>query len=75
MRHLLYIIMCAALMIGCGHSKRYESEYSGIPSMAQAVAENEDYVVFLNDEAIGDSIKGLRTIKQVSLWIIDNCLW
>ena len=72
MRHLLYIIMCAAHMIGCGHSERDESEYSGIPSTAQAVAENEYYVVFLNDEAIGDSIEGLGAIKQVSLWTFDK---
>lgn len=64
--------MCAALMIGCGHSETRESEYSGIPSTAQAVAENEYYVVFLNDEAIGDSIEGLGAIKQVSLWTFDK---
>lgn len=68
MRHLLYIIMCAAHMIGCAHSERDESEYSGIPSTAQSVAENEEYVIFLNDEAIGDSIEGVGSIKQVSLW-------
>jgi sporulation protein YlmC with PRC-barrel domain len=64
--------MCAAHMIGYGHSERDESEYSGIPSTAQAVAENEYYVVFLNDEAIGDSIEGLGAIKQVSLWTFDK---
>lgn len=55
-------------MIGCAHSERDESEYSGIPSTAQSVAENEEYVIFLNDEAIGDSIEGVGSIKQVSLW-------
>ena len=59
-------------MIGCGHSESDESEYSGIPSTAQAVAENEYYVVFLNDEAIGDSIEGLGAIKQVSLWTFNK---
>ena len=72
MRHLLYIIMCAGLVIGCGHSVRDKSEYSDIPTTAQIVAENEYYVVFLNDEAIGDSIEGLGAIKQVSLWTFDK---
>ncbi len=72
MRHLLYILMCAGLMMSCGNSEKNESEYSGIPSTAQSVAENEDYVVFLNDEAIGDSIEGLGSIKQVSLWSFDK---
>lgn len=60
------------MMIGCGHSESDGSEYSGIPSTAQAVAENENYVVFLKDEAIGDSIEGLGAIKQVSLWTFDK---
>ena len=72
MRHLLYIIMCAGLMMGCGNSERGESEYRGIPSTAKTVAENEGYVVFLNDEAIRDSIEGLESIKQVSLWSFDK---
>ena len=55
-------------MIGCGHSEGDESEYSGIPFTAQSVAENEEYVIFLNDEDSGDSIEGLGSIKQVSLW-------
>lgn len=59
-------------MMSCGNSEKNESEYSGIPSTAQSVAENEDYVVFLNDEAIGDSIEGLGSIKQVSLWSFDK---
>ena len=72
MRHLLYIIMCAGLMIGCGHSETHECKYSGIPSTAQSVAENEDYVIFLNDEATGDSIEGLGSVKQVSFWTYDK---
>lgn len=64
--------MCAGLVIGCGHSVRDKSEYSDIPTTAQIVAENEYYVVFLNDEAIGDSIEGLGAIKQVSLWTFDK---
>jgi hypothetical protein len=59
-------------MIGCGHSEGDESEYSGIPFTAQSVAENEEYVIFLNDEDSGDSIEGLGSIKQVSLWTYDK---
>ena len=66
MRHLLF--MCITAFIACGNTENNENEYSGIPSTAQVVAENEDYLVFLNDEAIGDSIEGLPPIKQVSLW-------
>ena len=72
MKHLLYIIVCITFVTGCGFSDKDKSEYSGIPSTAQAVAENEYYVVFLNDEAIGDSIEGLGAIKQVSLWTFDK---
>ena len=60
--------MCAALMIGCSHFETLENDYCGIPTTAQSVAENEEYVIFLNDEAIGDSIEGVGSIKQVSLW-------
>lgn len=42
--------------------------YDGIPSTAYSVAENNDYLVFLNDEAVEDSIEGLPPVKQVSLW-------
>lgn len=46
-----------------------EEIYKGIPSSAYAVAENDSFIVFLNDEAIADSIEGLPSIKQVSLWM------
>ena len=59
-------------MIGFGHSETDESEYNGIPSTAQSVAENEEYVIFLNDEDSGDSIEGLGSVKQVSLWTFDK---
>ena len=59
-------------MIACGHSERDESEYSDIPTTAQIVAENEEYVIFLNDEDSGDSIEGLGSVKQVSLWTFDK---
>ena len=42
--------------------------YKDIPSTAYRVAENDSVIVFLNDEAIEDSIDGLSPIKQVSLW-------
>ena len=46
--------------------------YKDIPSTAYSVAENDSSIVFLNDEAIGDSIEGLPSIKQVSLWVYDK---
>ena len=42
--------------------------YKGIPSTAYTIAENDSVIVFLNDEAIEDSIDGLPPLKQVSLW-------
>ena len=46
--------------------------YKDIPSTAYSVAENNSVIVFLNDEAISDSIEGLPSIKQVSLWVYDK---
>ena len=46
--------------------------YTDIPSTAYAVDENDSVIVFLNDEAIADSIEGLPSIKQVSLWGYDK---
>lgn len=42
--------------------------YKGIPSTAYRVAENDSIIVFINNEAIDDSIEGLPPLKQVSLW-------
>lgn len=36
------------------------------------MAENEDWKIFLNDEAIGDSIEGVGAVKQVSLWTYNK---
>lgn len=60
--------MCITAFIACGNTENNENEYSGIPSTAQVVAENDYYVLFLNDEATEDSIEGLPPVKQVSLW-------
>jgi hypothetical protein len=46
--------------------------YKGIPSTAYRVAENDSIIVFINNEAIDDSIEGLPSIKQVSLWVCDK---
>lgn len=44
----------------------------GIPPKAYSMAENEDWKIFLNDEAIGDSIEGVGAVKQVSLWTYNK---
>ena len=49
-----------------------EEIYNDIPSSAYAVAENDSVIVFINDEAIEDSIESLSLIKQVSLWSFDK---
>lgn len=46
--------------------------YKDIPSTAYSVAENDSFIVFLNDEAIEDSMEGLSPIKQVSLWMYNR---
>lgn len=66
MRKLL--LMCITAFIACGNTAKNVNEYSGIPSTAKVVAENEDYVVFLNDEGTEEDIEGLPSVKQVSLW-------
>ncbi len=73
------------LSVGCNHSDKPNDSlsiekgepdmvktYAGIPSTACQVAENEYFIIFLNDEALEDSIEGLPTIKQVSLWKFDK---
>lgn len=60
----------AVLLVGC--KKHREPQYEGIPSTAFMVAENADYAILLNDEAIADSIEGLPSIKHVSLWAYDK---
>ena len=68
-----HIVIFLIVFVFCGCNSSSESGnkeyiYKGIPSSAYAVAENDSFIVFLNDEAIRDSIDGLPPLKQVSLW-------
>ena len=69
-----HIVVFLIVLVFCGCNSSSVSEdnkgvmYKDIPSTAYAVAENDSFIVFLNKEAIGDSIDGLPPIKQVSLW-------
>ena len=68
-----YSVFFLIVLVFCGCNSSSESRnkveiYKGIPSSAYTVAENDSVIVFLNDEAIEDSIEGLSPIKQVSLW-------
>lgn len=72
-----YIVIFLIVLVFCGCNSSSESGnkediYKGIPSSAYAVAENDSFIVFLNDEAIEDSIEGLPSIKQVSLWMYSR---
>ena len=69
----LYVAAFLIVSVTCGcnsssGSGNGEEMYKGIPSTAYTIAENDSFIVFLNDEAIEDSIDGLPPIKQVSLW-------
>ena len=68
MRHLLYII-CAIVLGGCNNGRNVPAlndvVFDSIPSNAYFVAENEDWKILLNDEAIGDSIEGVGAVKQM----------
>ena len=72
----IVIILIVLVFWGCNSSSVSEDNkgvmYKDIPSSAYSVAENDSSIVFLNDEAIGDSIEGLPSIKQVSLWVYDK---
>jgi hypothetical protein len=73
MNKSFHIVIFLIVLVFCGCNSSSESGnkediYKGIPSSAYAVAENDSFIVFLNDEAIEDSIEGLPSIKQVSLW-------
>ena len=75
MNKSFHIVIFLIVLVFCGCNSSSESgnkEYKGIPSSAYAVAENDSFIVFLNDEAIEDSIEGLPSIKQVSLWVYDK---
>ena len=72
-----HIVIFLIVLVFCGCNSSSESGnkediYKGIPSSANAVAENDSFIVFLNDEAIEDSIEGLPSIKQVSLWMYSR---
>ena len=73
-----HIVIFLIVLVFCGCNSSSVSEdnkgvmYKDIPSSAYAVAENDSVLVFLNDEAIADSIEGLPSIKQVSLWVYDK---
>lgn len=72
-----HIVVFLIVLVFCGCNSSSESSnkediYKGIPSSAYVVAENDSFIVFLNDEAIEDSIEGLPSIKQVSLWVYDK---
>ena len=72
-----HIVIFLIVLVFCGCNSSSESGnkediYIGIPSSAYAVAEKDSFIVFLNDEAIEDSIEGLPSIKQVSLWVYDK---
>ena len=75
MRHLLYII-CAIVLGGCNNGRNVPALndviFDSIPSNAYFVAENEEWKIFLNDEATGDSIEGVGAVKQVSLWTYNK---
>lgn len=75
MRHLLYII-CAIVLGGCNNGRNVPTlndvVFDSIPSNAYFVAENEEWKIFLNDEATGDSIEGVGAVKQVSLWTYNK---
>lgn len=74
MNKSFHIVIFLIVLVFCGCNSSSVSEdnkgvmYKDIPSTAYSVAENDSVIVFLNDEAIEDSIDGLPPIKQVSLW-------
>lgn len=74
MKRSVLFTFIVLLVCGCQPARKEEGmvKDEGVPSTAYVVAENEDYKVFLNDEAIADSIEGLPAIKQVSLWVCKN---
>ena len=77
MNKSFHIVIFLIVLVFCGCNSSSESSnkediYKGIPSAAYAVAENDFVIIFLNNEAIEDSIEGLPSIKQVSLWVYDK---
>ena len=77
MNKLFYSVSFLIVLVFCGcnsssESGNKEEKYTGIPSSAYTVAENDSVIVFINDEAIADSIEGLPSIKQISLWMYNR---
>ena len=78
MNKSFHIVIFLIVLVFCGCNSSSVSEgnkgvmYKDIPSTAYAVDENDSVIVFINDEAIADSIEGLPSIKQVSLWVYDK---
>jgi hypothetical protein len=82
MKYLLLII-CVIVCGGCSPSNKgknipvsdgaeKDAVYDSIPYDAYSMAENEDWKVFLNEEAVKDSIEGFPPVKQVSLWVYEK---
>ena len=78
MNKSFHIVIFLIVLVFCGCNSSSVSEdnkgvmYKDIPSTAYSVAENDSFIVFLNNEAIEDNIEGLPSIKQVSLWVYDK---
>ncbi len=72
------LVLITAVICACSPAKEKKESLNsrennkGIPSTAYAAAENDSFIVFLNDEATEDSIEGLPPIKQVSLWSYEK---
>ena len=67
----IVVFLIVLVFWGCNSSSESDNKediYKGIPSTAYTIAENDSVIVFLNDEAIEDSVDGLPPLKQVSLW-------
>ena len=67
----IVVFLIVLVFWGCNSSSESDNKediYKGIPSTAYTIAENDSVIVFLNDEAIEDSIDGLPPINPVSLW-------
>lgn len=81
--HLFTFIILVS--VGCNHSDKQKDylatekikaevkkSYKGIPSTAYPIADNKDWIIFLNDEVVADYTEELPAVKQVSLWTYDK---
>ena len=76
MNKTFHIVIFLIVLVFCGCNSSSESGnkediYKGIPSSAYAVAENDSFIVFLNDEAIEDSIEGLPRDRRLIISVMD----